>query len=476
MRMKLISLAILVAAAAPAAAQNTASATGCSAREAVGYIGISGIDCNCTIASPGSGKQWVFRTEPKITSLEMDSRAAGFLKVGDVITAVNGKLITTREGAQELADIKPGESVTLTIRRAGAALNYAITAESACPNDTRLFNIYAPGNWAEAPQSPARVGHTPRASVAGELPATPPPPEAATAPGTPRVWSGRGETPPPARAYTVAPAADKPYTFTTPRISFGMGLTCSNCTMAYAQVSPKEWITRFTKPPEVYSIERGGPADKAGIRRGDIITHVDGKPIDSDEGGRIFSSAKPGQSVKFMVVRNNTRKTYIVKAQERTPAASWTYGYTSSAESLERARASLQGIQRAQEEQLRRLQAEVSRSKAMPDDALREAQRAMLRAEQEHRLKLTELSTEMSKAEAHLHAARTDQTRAAACAVPMAAPTAPGAKTSRTLRYTATLGDAEIEVRGSNLVSVSETLDEVVITTGGTVVRVRKNK
>jgi hypothetical protein len=61
-----------------------------------------------------------------------------------------------------------------------------------------------------------------------------------------------------------------------------------------------------------------------------------------------------------------------------------------------------------------------------------------------------------------------------ACAVPMLAPT-PAARLSRTLRYSGTLGDSEIEVRGSSPVSVTENRDEILITTGGTVVRVKKS-
>ena len=59
-----------------------------------------------SISTPGSGHEWRFRSEPKITSLEMDSRAGAVLKTGDVITHVNGKSIRTPEGARaELNEI-----------------------------------------------------------------------------------------------------------------------------------------------------------------------------------------------------------------------------------------------------------------------------------------------------------------------------------------------------------------------------------
>ncbi|HUP89890.1 MAG TPA: PDZ domain-containing protein, partial [Longimicrobiales bacterium] len=126
----IVVTAILLSAMPLLAQQTISSGSGCSKAEAVGYLGISGIDCDCTVSTPGSGHEWNFRTEPKITSLEMDSRAGSLLRPGDIITAVNGKLITTRDGARELAELKPGENITLTIRRDGTTRYVALTAES----------------------------------------------------------------------------------------------------------------------------------------------------------------------------------------------------------------------------------------------------------------------------------------------------------------------------------------------------------
>jgi hypothetical protein len=73
-------------------------------------------------------------------------------------------------------------------------------------------------------------------------------------------------------------------------------------------------------------------------------------------------------------------------------------------------------------------------------------------------------------------AAMADSARAI-CAVPAIAPVAAGTqpRATRTLRYTGSIGSADVEVRGAP-VSVSENDDEIVITTGGTVVRVQKKK
>ena len=59
-----LALVLALAVAAPSAAQ-TADGR-CAGQDAVGFIGISGIECNCTIGSPDPD-QWAFRTEPRIT-------------------------------------------------------------------------------------------------------------------------------------------------------------------------------------------------------------------------------------------------------------------------------------------------------------------------------------------------------------------------------------------------------------------------
>ena len=435
-----ISLAALIASAAPLLAQNATTQT-CDGRSPVGYLGISGIDCNCTIATPGTNHPWNFRTEPKITSLEMDAPAGKFLKTGDVITHVNGKLITTSEGARELSSVRPGEAVVLTIRRNGQSLKYAITAESVCPTDTRLLGIYAP----DLPRGEA------------------PPPGAVAGGRTPR--AGVATTPPPS-VYAVAPKAAR-----SPRASFGMGLSCSgNCTMWVRERNNRSSMM-FSQPPEVYSVERGGPADKAGIRRGDVITHINGKAMTSDEGGDLFANARPGQRVTFTIQRDSERKTMTVVAAERsTPSPQ----LAQSSASLEKARASLNEMQRVQADQIRRIEAELRNSRLAEEAKLRELKRELLRQEQEHRRKLELLSRELTGAQSRMRAAMADSARGA-CLAPTPPP--PGVTSlSRTLRYTGTIGATDIEVRGAYPVSVTESGDEIEITAGGTVVKLRSGK
>jgi membrane-associated protease RseP (regulator of RpoE activity) len=426
-----LTLVLALTAVAPALAQ--VAGTRCAAQDAVGFIGISGVDCNCTIGSRDPDA-WAFRTEPRITSLEANTTAGKVLRIGDVITHINGQLITTREGARAMAGIKPGEAVVLTVRRNRETLRFALTAEASCKDDPRL-GMYAPSQPA---------GQAPRASAVTPRPSTKP---------------GQAAR----RGSAVAPVVASTGPLRT-RGSFGMGLMCSaSCEIK----GESNGVLHFSEPPEVYSVERGSGADKAGIRRGDVITHVNGRPITSKEGGRIFGTAKPGATLGFTVRRDGKSRTVSLTAAPRTAPAP---ALARSSEALVQAQKSLRELEREQQRQLQKIQEEIRRSQAEDDQRLRELQREFLRQEQEHRRKLTQLSTELARAESRMRTALADSARNS-CAVVNTTPRASG---GRTLRYTGLLGDSEIEVRGANPVSVTETDEEVTISAGSTTVKVKK--
>ena len=59
----------------------------------------------------------------------------------------------------------------------------------------------------------------------------------------------------------------------------------------------------------VNSVEKGGPAEKAGIETGDVILRFDGKPISSSEDlPRIVGGTRPGAKVAAQVWRNKTAR------------------------------------------------------------------------------------------------------------------------------------------------------------------------
>lgn len=63
----------------------------------------------------------------------------------------------------------------------------------------------------------------------------------------------------------------------------------------------------------VRSVEPGAPAEKAGVQPGDVITHVDGKAVESTADlPRMIGGTKPGTAVKLTVQRNGSSKDVTV--------------------------------------------------------------------------------------------------------------------------------------------------------------------
>ncbi|HXX82392.1 MAG TPA: DegQ family serine endoprotease [Casimicrobiaceae bacterium] len=67
----------------------------------------------------------------------------------------------------------------------------------------------------------------------------------------------------------------------------------------------------------VNSVEKGGPADKAGVESGDIILKVDGRTVNtSSELPRIITQIKPGTKITLQVWRKGTAKDIAVTVAE----------------------------------------------------------------------------------------------------------------------------------------------------------------
>jgi serine protease Do len=67
----------------------------------------------------------------------------------------------------------------------------------------------------------------------------------------------------------------------------------------------------------VNSVEKGGPADKAGVEAGDVILRFDGKPVASSEDlPRIVGGTRPGSRVQMQVWRNKSARDLPVVVAE----------------------------------------------------------------------------------------------------------------------------------------------------------------
>lgn len=251
-------------------------------------LGITGLSCqDCTVSRIGSDRWASFSTEPRILSVAPDGPAAGVLRAGDVIVAVDDRLITTRAGGAAFVDFEVGDEVRLRIRRDGRERDVSVTSDARC---------------APAPPAPPAPEPAPSAATAPR-----PPSPAAPAPVDPAA--------PPAPQPRLPPAAPEPpaevagamwqYSQGLPRL--GMSLSCDDCSLRSDAEGRAIWT--FTSSPEVRAVEPGSPAEAAGFRAGDRLLRIDGLDLRSPEGGRRMGGVTPGASVAWDVMRDGVLRT-----------------------------------------------------------------------------------------------------------------------------------------------------------------------
>jgi membrane-associated protease RseP (regulator of RpoE activity) len=393
-------------------------------------LGIAGFECNCTYTSlPDGTRYWVFRSEPIVLRTREGGPAARLLHSGDAIVAIDGSLITTREAGRRFANLQAGEKVTLTIRRDSRIQRVELVAEGRCEPGAGLRGTAEP----ELPPEP-------------ELPTLPearavPQPAAAPALAMEALLEAQGLGIRSLRAQGW----------------FGFGISCSDCTIEILPDGARAW--EFSEPPEIMLVEPGSPADRAGLRSGDVLVEIDGVPLVNEEAGRRFGAVKPGETVRLTYRRGGTVETVSVTAESRPladPLSVMIEGELTSTEELIRGLLEEQEKEQALLEELQAdLQAtEVAELPGVLERLLRARELAGEVAGQRHEEMAADVLRSLQEAE-HVEMLRVDQ-----------------------LRFAGSLGDVEVEVRGPEpvIVSVVEEGEEMVILVGETRIRIRKEK
>ena len=303
LRAALLASGLLLVSARQVRGQVSVTAYACpGGLEPRGDVGIASFECsNCRLSTSTGERLWSFSSEPVVRVVEPGSPADGKIREGDAIVAVDGYLITTGEGGRRLANLKPGQAVSMVVRSGNRERTVEIVPDSKCPSRRAYAAAPALAAVPDVPDAAPEVSVS--VGVAATVPRAAVAPRPDAAPGSLGVAVSVGPVPRP--TYTLLPSG-----------WFGFGIQCTNCRWSIEEeTGESEWA--FSAPPEISSVQDGSPADAAGLRRGDVLLEIDGEPLISQDGGRRFGSIEPGETVRWTYRRGGETRTTTATAGQR---------------------------------------------------------------------------------------------------------------------------------------------------------------
>lgn len=328
-------IGVVVAGGLLAGATAAAAQEGCPlGRAPYGSLGIGlfqcpGGSCSINMHDVSRGElgpmRHSFSTEPRLRNI--GPPGSSVLRDGDVLVAIDGKLITSVEGGARLGGLRPGEDVRLTIRRDGREIDAWLTAERSCrypglevgqaaglsgrgltysmallPDSVHGFTLSNDTTWTRyslldrvwsAHSDSLAYGITTDSLRWGPLVF----PEGTVSSDI--VWPSN-------QAVTFAEPSLTPFglfsTTTRPQVEFGVAISCGECGWRRSGGRLRFVTGEF---PVVDAVEAGGPAAQAGLAVGDVLISIDGHPIPSDEGGRRLGALEAGERVTLEVRRGD---------------------------------------------------------------------------------------------------------------------------------------------------------------------------
>ncbi len=209
-----------------------------------------------------------------VTSVIKDSPAekAGLRKDDVILRVDNDNVTSARKLSRLISEIAPDHNVSLTISRGGSEQQLAVTI----------------GKREEGQEIRGLLG--PSGVFKGE--------PGGVFKGEPRIWKWEG-----------TPGADGVF-------AFGGGRRIGISTMQLTKQLADYFGVADGKGVLVTSVSDDGPAAKAGIRAGDVITAIDGEKIEaSGDISRVINKKKDGE-VTLIIVRNKSQQTIRVTPRE----------------------------------------------------------------------------------------------------------------------------------------------------------------
>jgi membrane-associated protease RseP (regulator of RpoE activity) len=290
-----------------------------------GDLGIESLLCvsgSCAVnmRTESGGFTHMFSTEPRIRGLVDGGPAAGELMDGDVIIAVDGVLITTREGGRRLANLKPGEPVTLRIRRDRREMDVTLVPKLGCnmPGLAVLMGTPTPRPAVAPRPAPAAPPARPPQPAPAPMPALPAEPAQPPRPAAPAV-APRAATPAVAPRPAAAPEARPEARPDKAPFTFGLELECGPCGWRTDRGGALRWSSPAL--PTIRSVEPGGPGAQAGLQPGDVLVEIDGHLLNDGKAGREIGKLRPGHAVQVRFQRGREEKTVSITPRGEMPPA-----------------------------------------------------------------------------------------------------------------------------------------------------------
>lgn len=429
-----MAVAAVLALAAPAAAQ-VGSGVGVGAGQRRGWFGIQLAE---NVIQRGPGRV-AYVQRPAINWVESGSPAyqAG-LRNGDTLVSINGLAFTTPEGFEAFANAVPGTAVRLIVRKAGQEREVSVTPidnpSSATTQDFYMSRL----------RTAQRMGLTALRNA-----------------------------------------------FRSPLGWLGMGLECEQCSVT--NFGQRMRGASFRQPPAVLTVDVDGPAHRAGLRRGDTLTTIDGVDLTSREGGRAFADVEPGQRVTLGVRRGGSERRVVLTAVARPDATQEEIAaydeYKRSRDSSEtsyrdmitasvaRAQAGMRELERALREADNSRAASDSTRRVMGSlDSIMRVLRMLERRKYSDNGFDFSFNTNIAP---RVFAATPVPTMAPMPPMPTMAPTPMAMVGNAPLRYSGRLASVNVEGRGYGPINATEVSDSLIVINTGTAeirVYVRPNR
>jgi S1-C subfamily serine protease len=269
-------------------------------------LGISSMSCNCTFVSDSTERLWLFHAEPKINGVDRSGPSNGKLRKGDILVAIDGKLITTRQGGIRFANLSAGEPVELAVRRRfSRRLVTVIPRAVPEPEGPMEFTLHRSGNTDSLTFNAQSTALTGLARSIEEL--------SRRAAKIGKDIASMGVPPEP--GFSSYPGLKIDFGERMPQGWIGFGLLFEGSIRQKESDEPAEW--RFNTLPSIKSVQPGSPADQAGLQVNDVLLEIDGLKLNSRKGGDRFSRMEPGQIVEWKVRRGAKEFTVTTRASER---------------------------------------------------------------------------------------------------------------------------------------------------------------